>query len=32
MERIAYTFDRKPVELRRGYCDTTRHHYVNSIN
>jgi GntR family transcriptional regulator len=32
MERIAYTFDRKPVELRRGYCDTARHHYVNAIN
>ncbi|MBX9630263.1 MAG: GntR family transcriptional regulator [Burkholderiales bacterium] len=31
MERVAYTYDRKPVELRRGYCNTSRHHYANEI-
>lgn len=31
MERVAYTYDRKPIELRRGFCDTLRHHYANGI-
>lgn len=31
MERVAYTYDRKPVELRRGFCNTVRHHYANEI-
>jgi len=31
MERVAYTYDRKPVELRRGFCNTLRHHYANEI-
>jgi GntR family transcriptional regulator len=32
MERVAYTYDRKPVELRRGFCNTTSHHYANEIS
>jgi GntR family transcriptional regulator len=31
MERVAYTYDRKAVELRRGVCNTLRHHYANEI-
>lgn len=32
MERVAYTYGRKPVELRRGLCVTTDHHYANVIS
>jgi len=31
MERVAYTYHRKPIELRRGFCNTVRHHYANEI-
>ncbi len=31
VERIASTFDQKPVELRKSYCDTRHHHYLTQI-
>lgn len=32
IERIAYTFDDKPVELRRSHCNTDAYHYRAKIN
>ncbi|HRO59722.1 MAG TPA: UTRA domain-containing protein, partial [Burkholderiaceae bacterium] len=32
VERLSYTYDDQPVELRRGYCVTARHHYYNELN
>jgi GntR family transcriptional regulator len=31
IDRIAYTYGKKPVELRRSYCNTRGHHYRNHI-
>lgn len=31
IDRVAYTYADKPVELRRSYCNTTDHHYRNRI-
>jgi GntR family transcriptional regulator len=31
VERVAYTYDEKPVELRRSICNTREHHYRNRI-
>lgn len=31
IDRVAYTYEDRPVELRRSYCDTARHHYRNRI-
>lgn len=31
IERIAYTYDDKPVEWRKTLCGTDRHHYLNKI-
>lgn len=31
IDRVAYTYDEKPVELRRSFCDTRDHHYRNKI-
>lgn len=31
IERVAYTYAEKPVELRRSICDTRDHHYRNKI-
>jgi len=30
-ERVAYTYGRRPVELRRSYCDCSEHHYYAAI-
>ena len=32
VERIAYTYKDKPMELRRGYYCTETHHYRNELN
>jgi len=32
MERVAYTYGRRPVELRRGFCNSADHHYANIIS
>ena len=32
VERIAYTYHDAPMELRRGYYRTDRHHYRNQLN
>jgi len=32
VERIAYTYQDEPMELRRGYYRTDTHHYRNDIN
>ena len=32
VERIAYTYQNVPMELRRGYYRTDSHHYYNSLN
>jgi GntR family transcriptional regulator len=32
VERIAYTYQDAPMELRRGYYRTDTHHYHNSLN
>ncbi len=32
VERIAYTFQNVPMELRRGYYRTDTHHYHNTLN
>ena len=32
VERIAYTYNDKPVELRRGLYRTDRHHYRNTLS
>jgi hypothetical protein len=29
---VAFTFDDKPVELRRSYCNTDAYHYRAKIN
>lgn len=31
VDRIAYTYDDRPVEWRRGYCNTGKHCYVNEL-
>jgi len=31
VERVAFTFGGKPVEFRRGLCETAFHHYANAI-
>jgi GntR family transcriptional regulator len=31
VDRIAYTYDDRPVEWRRGYCDTQTYCYVNEL-
>jgi GntR family transcriptional regulator len=31
IERVAYTYGDKPVELRRSFCNTAEHHYRNTI-
>ena len=32
VERLAFTYDDKPVELRRGRYDTRAHHYRNELS
>lgn len=32
VERVAYTYGDKPVEVRRGLYRTDRHHYQNDLN
>ena len=32
VERIAYTYDDAPMELRRGYYRTDTHHYHNTLS
>ena len=32
VERIAYTYQNMPMELRRGYYRTDTHHYHNTLN
>jgi GntR family transcriptional regulator len=32
VERLSFTYGNRPVELRRGLYDTTRHHYRNELN
>ena len=32
VERIAYTYQNVPMELRRGYYRTDTHHYQNTLN
>ena len=32
VERIAYTYQDLPMELRRGYYRTDTHHYRNTLN
>ncbi len=31
VERTAFTYGNKPVEWRRGFCCTKRHHYLNEL-
>jgi GntR family transcriptional regulator len=31
IDRVAYTYGDRPVELRRSYCNTADHHYRNHI-
>lgn len=31
MERVAYTYGHRPIEMRRGVCNTAEHHYANVI-
>jgi GntR family transcriptional regulator len=31
IDRVAYTYAEKPVELRRSYCNTRTYHYHNKI-
>ena len=31
IERVAYTYGDRPVELRRSLCRTDRHHYANDL-
>ena len=31
VDRIAYTYDDRPVEWRRGYCNTDTHCYINEL-
>jgi GntR family transcriptional regulator len=32
VERIAYTYNDTPMELRRGFYRTDTHHYHNDLN
>jgi GntR family transcriptional regulator len=32
VERLSHTYEDRPVELRRGYCVTTHHHYYNELS
>jgi len=32
VERVSRTYGEQPVELRRGYCVTERHHYFNELS
>jgi GntR family transcriptional regulator len=32
VERIAYTYNDTPMELRRGFYRTDSHHYHNALN
>ena len=32
VERVSFTYEDRPVEMRRGLYLTTRHHYRNSLN
>ncbi|MCL4185796.1 MAG: GntR family transcriptional regulator [Burkholderiaceae bacterium] len=32
VERVSRTYGDQPVELRRGYCVTERHHYFNELS
>jgi GntR family transcriptional regulator len=32
VERLSFTYGNRPVELRRGLYDTSRHHYRNELN
>jgi GntR family transcriptional regulator len=31
VERVAYTYGERPVELRRGLCTTRHEHYWNTL-
>jgi GntR family transcriptional regulator len=31
VERVSFTYRDKPVEVRRGFCVTTEHHYRNDL-
>ena len=31
VERVAYTYQDEPMELRRGYYRTDTHHYLNTL-
>jgi len=31
VDRIAFTFGGRPVEMRRGLCSTRHHHYLNEL-
>ena len=31
IDRVAYTYGDRPVELRRSYCNTAQHHYESRI-
>jgi GntR family transcriptional regulator len=32
VERLSFTYDDRPVELRRGFYNTANHHYRNALN
>ena len=32
VERVAYTYNDTPMELRRGFYRTDTHHYHNALN
>ncbi|HEX8012577.1 MAG TPA: GntR family transcriptional regulator [Casimicrobiaceae bacterium] len=32
VERVTYTYGDRPVEWRRGLCNTRQHHYLNELN
>ena len=31
VDRVAYTYGERPVELRRGFCTTRNEHYWNAL-
>jgi len=31
VDRVSYTYREQPVEVRRGFCVTTTHHYHNEL-
>jgi GntR family transcriptional regulator len=31
VDRVSYTYRDQPVEVRRGFCVTTEHHYRNEL-